>query len=110
MAKSDQVLRFAIGSPDGPRTAVYRVWAPKSSPNMNEDVYLTLWRMGNEFRISLHGERENLPAVAHQAVTKGTRDLAGLDSRILHTWNRVQPSIHFEPEFEIVALTSELYT
>lgn len=43
-------LRFAVGSPDGPRSARWKLWAP---PHKN-DVYLAYRAAGRYVKVSLH--------------------------------------------------------
>ena len=45
----DGMIKFCVGSPEGPRSTVWKVWARKS------DVYLQSRMMGGEAKISLHG-------------------------------------------------------
>lgn len=107
MAAHDQVYRFAAGGPDAPRSAVYRVWAPKPDSGKG-DVYFALRRMGEEFKISLHAPRHELKARGHIAVSRETQNKVGLDERFLHLWERPDPSLDNPPDFELFLLGSEL--
>lgn len=43
-------IRFAVGSPDGPRSAMWKLWSPKRK----SDVYLAYRAVGRYVKVSLH--------------------------------------------------------
>lgn len=109
MATHDQVWRFAAGGPDVPRSAVYRVWAPKPESGKG-DVYISLRRMGEEFKMSLHALRGSMSARGHIAVSRDTQRQVGLDERFLQTWERPPRAPDSPPDFQLFLLGSELRT
>jgi hypothetical protein len=45
-----QIVRFAVGSPDGPRSRTWRLWVPKGK----SDVYVSSRRIASSIKVSLH--------------------------------------------------------
>jgi hypothetical protein len=50
MARGDQVLRFAVGTPTGLRSGTWRLWVPRGK----SDVYLSRRTFGRNWKVSLH--------------------------------------------------------
>jgi hypothetical protein len=50
MPKYNQVLRFAVGSPLGPRSRTWRLWVRKRK----NDVYIASRRLAGSVKVSLH--------------------------------------------------------
>lgn len=107
-SSTDQVLRVAVGTPAGPRSAVYRIWAP-AMKGARSDVYIALRRLG-DFKVSLHGPLAEHSSRGHLAVSRELQDDLGIGSRFLLTWPRgTATASRFEPEFQLVLPTSELH-
>lgn len=90
MPTEDQVLRFAVGSPDGPRSPSWRLWVPRGK----SDVYVSGRTLGSAVKVSLHE-----PGPARCAMTKDWvrrtcyRAPVGRDSRLAVTWERPRPRV-----------------
>lgn len=88
MAKVDQVLRFAVGSPEGPRSRCWRIWVPRG----RSDLYVSGRTLGNAVKVSLHE-----PGPARMALTKhwvkrtGFVSPSGKDARLAVEWKRPRP-------------------
>lgn len=88
MPDHEQVLRFAVGSADGPRSRTWRLWVPKRK----SDVYISGRRLGNSVKVSLHE-----PGPARFALTdewvRVSRFQAprGRDRRLAIEWERPRP-------------------
>lgn len=107
-SSTDQVLRVAVGTPAGPRSAVYRIWAP-AMKSARSDVYIALRRL-SDFKVSLHGPLAEHPPRSHLAVSKQLKDDLNIGSRFLLTWPRgAVAASQFKPEFQLVLPTSELH-
>lgn len=84
----EQVLRFAVGEPDGLRSRTWRLWVP---PNKS-DVYIASRRTGYAVKVSLHE-----PGPARFALTKeyaaqpSALRPPGDDPRGAHEGNRLAP-------------------
>jgi hypothetical protein len=78
------VLRFAVGHPDGPRSAVWRVWAtPRSS-----DVYVTARTLGGVAKVSLH-ESGRWRFAFTKEYSEDENSLAPSEGdRVIGKWNR----------------------
>ena len=50
MPRDTPVLRFAVGSPMGPRSRTWRLWVPKQK----SDVYISGRSLANSVKVSLH--------------------------------------------------------
>ncbi len=85
----DQVLRFAVGRPLGPRSQTWRLWVPKGK----SDVYVSGRTLGSSVKVSLHE-----PGPARFALTKTWVQRSGFqappdrDSRLAVEWNRPRPT------------------
>jgi hypothetical protein len=74
------VIRFAVGSPNGPRGSIWRLWAKRN------DVYIAARDLGRDFKASLHefgGWREGL--TAEHAAKWG---VPGGQDRAVKLWQR----------------------
>ena len=49
MSKESETYRFAVGSPDGPRSSTWRIWVEKDS-----SIYIGPRDTGGQFKVSLH--------------------------------------------------------
>jgi hypothetical protein len=76
--------RFAVGTCDGPRSAVWRVWRHQS------DVYIGVRVRAGDFKISLHESGECHEAFSSEFLA-GHREAFGLSDRLLYPgakWQR----------------------
>ena len=88
MASHDQVLRFAVGKADGPRSRTWRLWVPKSK----SDVYVSGRTLGHAIKVSLHEPGPARFALTKQWVRKtGFSAPAGKDARLAVEWDRPRP-------------------
>src|SRR3954447_2352635 len=84
-----QVLRFAVGTGDGPRSRTWRLWAPRGK----SDVYVSSRRIANSFKVSLHEPGPSRFALTSEFVRE--HDFVapeGRDHRLAKEWNRPRPS------------------
>jgi hypothetical protein len=96
-------VRFAVGSPDGPRAAVWRVWLNKR----RDDVYIAARGLAGTLKVSLH------PTGWRLAFTKSFAEsgspLVPPGGRAIDTWDRPP---EFAPgwtrAFEIIVPSSEV--
>ena len=89
------------------RSAVYRLWVHRSGSG-NVDAYLGPRRMGDEFKVSLHESRSDLPARGHIAISEGLREVVALPDRFLSIWSRTSTELSIDNEFHLIFPTSEL--
>jgi hypothetical protein len=97
----EQVLRFAVGSPEGLRSRVWRLWVPPRK----SDVYLSERRLGSEVKVRLHE-----PGLARFALT--SEHLARPDALRLpegnprggHEWARARPRLPDAPMARALAI------
>lgn len=88
MPAREQVLRFAVGSPGGPRSRTWRLWVPPRK----SDVYVSSRRVANSVKVSLHE-----PGPARFALTSEFVRLSpfkvpeGRDPRLAIEWERPRP-------------------
>jgi hypothetical protein len=81
----DQVLRFAVGSPAGPRSRTWRLWVPRRK----SDVYVSSRRVANSVKVSLHEPGPARFALTREFVQKGTfKPPEGRDPRLAVEWER----------------------
>jgi len=84
-----QVLRFAVGTADGPRSSTWRLWVPRGK----SDVYVSSRRIANSVKVSLHE-----PGPARFALTSEfVREQEfvapeGYDHRMAKEWKRPRTS------------------
>jgi hypothetical protein len=88
MPDHDQVLRFALGSPTGPRSRTWRLWVPKHK----SDVYVSSRRLGNSVKVSLHEPGPARFALTSEFIRRGTFQAPeGRDPRLAVEWERPRP-------------------
>jgi hypothetical protein len=88
MPDREQVVRFAVGSADGPRSRTWRLWVPRGK----SDVYVASRRLGNQIKVSLHEPGPARVALTREFVGKsGFRAPEGMDSRLATEWERPVP-------------------
>jgi hypothetical protein len=77
MGKRDQVLRFAVGTPDGPRSGTWRLWVPRGK----SDTYLSRRTVGRNWKVSLHNPGPwQLALTSEYLVRPDALQLAPLDN------------------------------
>jgi hypothetical protein len=75
-------VRFAVGRPEGPRGAVWRLWTHKN------EVYLGAWSVAPDMKISIHSSGEWRHAFTSEHVAKGSPFLAPGQDRTTDRWKR----------------------
>jgi hypothetical protein len=63
---ADDVIRFGVGTPDGARSATWRVW--KHATSEGDDVYVGARRIAGQFKVSLHRDGTCLYGFSRQHV------------------------------------------
>src|SRR5829696_1026585 len=95
-----EVVRFAVGGPDEPRSLVWRVWTTKGK----SDVYISGRLQGGDWKVSLHESGD-----WRFALTREFAEARGEDDRLIAQWDRPQPLYGgVTPAFEIVVPSAEL--
>jgi len=90
----EQVLRFAVGAPDGPRSRTWRLWVP---PNKS-DVYLSSRKVAYGVKVSLHEPGPSRFALTKEYAAKpDALRPAGDDPRGAHEWERPRPQLPDTP-------------
>jgi hypothetical protein len=86
----EQVLRFAVGSPDGARSRTWRLWVPPRK----SDVYVSCRRMASEVKVSLHEPGPSRFALTREHV-EGPSPIAvpHADPRGPVEWDRPRPRL-----------------
>jgi hypothetical protein len=90
------VLRFGVGSPDGPRSAVWRLWTGKGT----SDVYVAARAQGGHLKVSLHESDEWRFAF--------TEAPEGAEDRVIERWNRPPPINGITPAFMVIVPSGEI--
>jgi hypothetical protein len=94
VAKADQVLRFGVGAPEGPRSGVWRLWVPKGT----SDVYLSRRALGRDFKVSLHASGKWRAALTSEYVRRPDANvIPGPDPRGSKKWQRPEPQAGSAP-------------
>jgi hypothetical protein len=92
MAKADEInFRMAVGTPDGPHSAVWRGFSTKN------EVYLCYQGMGGIEKISLHNSR-----ICRHAFTDVEGPADGESDRVIDKWTR-SPTPERGPAYALVA-------
>jgi hypothetical protein len=88
--QKQQVLRFAVGSPDGPRSRTWRLWVPPRK----SDVYISSRRVASDVKVSLHEPGPSRLALTQEHV-RGPNPIAvpGADPRGAVEWERPRPRL-----------------
>ncbi len=88
MPRSRCDLRFAVGSANGPRSGVWRLWLPRHG----QDIYCGLRSIAHRFKVSLHGNGR-----CHAALQSDIADdyPGGVPNRFLKVWEapEVEPGL-----------------
>lgn len=89
MPEEMQILRFAVGTADGPRSRTWRLWVP----SRKSDVYISGRRLGSSVKVSLHEPGPSRFAVTKEWVRRtGFVAPAGRDQRLAVEWEQPRPS------------------
>jgi hypothetical protein len=75
-------LRIVVGSADGPRSNVWRVFSKRSQ------VYVSYGNLGGVTKLSFHS-----PTICREAFTSDYGIPSGIDNRALHGWSRLATPI-----------------
>jgi hypothetical protein len=85
-----QVLRFAVGSPAGPRSRTWRVWVPKRKT----DVYVSSRKLSSSVKVSLHEPGPSRFALTREFIGRSSfQPPAGRDHRLAVKWERPHPKL-----------------
>ena len=88
MSERGQVVRFAVGSPTGPRSRTWRLWVPRGK----SDVYVSSRRVSNSIKVSLHEPGPSRFALTSEFVrASGFQAPEGRDPRLAFEWKRPRP-------------------
>jgi hypothetical protein len=89
MGGKQQVLRFAVGSADGPRSRTWRLWVPEGK----SDVYASSRRLSSSVKVSMHEPGPSRYVLTSEWVAKtGFEAPEGEDERLAKEWNRPRAS------------------
>jgi hypothetical protein len=101
----DQVMRFAVGSVDGPRSPTWRLWVPANK----SDIYISRRSLAGEFKASLHESGKwRMGFTAEHEERPGSLVSPGADRAVLK-WDRPEPIVdHVTKAFSIVVPWFEL--
>jgi hypothetical protein len=103
MANSRSVCRFAVGSPNGPRSAVWRVWSGNDG-----SVYLAARAVANQLKVSLHPkERQSGLTKGYHAKLRARGEAQGSARKVWYAGVQIQPP-SFTLEFRLFFPTSHL--
>ncbi|MGH3072118.1 MAG: hypothetical protein ACRDNB_07595 [Gaiellaceae bacterium] len=96
-----QILRFAVGTADGPRSPTWRLWVPRGK----SDVYISSRRVANSVKVSLHEPGPSRFALTREHV-EGPNPIAvpGDDPRRPIEWERERPRLPSAPMTRAVAI------
>ena len=98
----EEVVRFAVGGPDEPRSCVWRVWKGKGT----SDVYIAIRTLGGVLKVSLHES-----GVWRFGLTKEFWETRGENDadRLIEKWERPQPLREgVTSAFDIIVPSAEL--
>lgn len=85
MGAPDLVERLAVGLPDGPYSATFRIW---TSPGKS-DVYASVRERAGDFKVSLHESGTCNAGLTDQFATKEADAVTAIgESRHQSTWTR----------------------
>jgi len=112
ISSSELTVRFGVGSPQGPKSGIWRVWTRRRS----SDVYLAVRAMAGILKVSLHGSgacKRSLTAEFARKQPETVEQLSG--SRHMDEWQRPthtgsQITVAFRlsfPDSELRAYSSE---
>lgn len=88
MADRGQVIRFAVGSREGPRSRTWRLWVPSGK----SDLYVSSRRLAQSVKVSLHEPGPARFALTSEFVRQtGYQAPEGKDSRLAVEWERPRP-------------------
>lgn len=88
MPAREQVLRFAVGSPAGPRSRTWRLWVPPRK----SDLYVSSRRVANSVKVSLHEPGPARFALTSEFVRLSSFEAPeGRDPRLAVEWERPRP-------------------
>src|SRR5690606_17660656 len=88
MPGSEQILRFAVGSVDGPQSRTWRAWVPRNK----SDLYVSTRKLGSAIKVSLHDPGPARIALTTEWIRKSDfSPPAGQDKRLAVAWERPRP-------------------
>jgi hypothetical protein len=104
IGESTKGLRFAVGAPAGPRSAVWRIWMN----DRRDDVYIAARALASELKVSLHPEFWYF-GFTKQHTRRGSSVVPSGSDRKMHVWSRpVEFGTGWTRAFSIVVPASEV--
>jgi hypothetical protein len=100
--REELVARFGVGTTEGPRSAVWRLWVGKGT----SDVYIAARAHGGDYKVSLH--ESGVWRFAFTDVYRRRRSSSGAEDRVIERWNRPPPIEGITPAFMIVVPSGEV--
>jgi hypothetical protein len=89
-----QTVRFAVGSPTGPRSRTWRLWVPKGK----SDVYVGSRRTSNSVKLSLHEPGPSRFALTSEFIEASDFEAPeGRDARLAEEWERPRTKVPERP-------------
>jgi hypothetical protein len=80
--RRSEVVRFAVGGPDEPRSLVWRIWTGKGT----SDLYISGRLQGGDWKVSLHESGD-----WRFALSREYAEARGMEDRLREQWERPQP-------------------
>ena len=77
-----EVVRFAVGGPDEPRSLVWRIWTHRGTSNL----YISDRLQGGDWKVSLHESGD-----WRFALTREYAEAREMEDRLFEQWERPQP-------------------
>jgi hypothetical protein len=99
-SRREWVARFAVGSPNGPSSAIWLIWAKARDHERpaQSDVYLSTRPLAGSLKVSLHESGEWQYSFTSQWMQQSASTATSLTSRHVDRWQRPQ---EFAPGFTL---------
>lgn len=98
----ENVVRFAVGGPNRPRSTVWRLWTGKGT----SDVYISARTLGGALKVSLH--ESGTWRYAFTADYGEQRASTGDEDRVIERWKRPPPINVITSAFMVVVRSGEI--
>jgi hypothetical protein len=100
----EEVVRFAVGAADGPRSTVWRIWTDKG----NSDVYIAARVLGGVVKVSLHQSGVWRIAFTEEYWEGSTAPEVGEGDRLIERWTPPKPIQGITSAFMIAVPSAEI--
>jgi hypothetical protein len=100
----EEVVRFAVGSADGPRSTVWRIWTDRG----NSNVYIAARVLGGVVKVSLHQSGVWRFAFTDEHWEGGSAPEVGEGDRLIERWNPPQSYQGVTAAFMIAVPSAEI--